>query len=257
MIIHGTRRTEQYLGWVADFCPICREARAFRLFRIGIVSHIYFISFGSGTLVGFEIECSDCRTRLGIDEFRHAKTEKDRPADLVDLAARTLPGMRELLGDRLRLELQIRSAPRALDPSVRQVLLNEPFKILNPQLEARAEQTHLDKPAVLGCVGTLLLVVLGVAAIPSLPPEWDDAAGCSLMVLIVLGIIYTLAQLVMINRRYHRRIILPKLARALRPLQPDREELEAIISRCRERKMQIGKKTSIGDLWQCLHPLRS
>lgn len=243
------------LGWVADFCPICRQPRAFRRVRVGLVSHLYFVSIGSGKLVGFEVECSECGTSLETEETRHASVEKNRPGDFAALAAATMPNMPELLGARLALEKTVRESPKSLDPELRERMLAEPFTILNPVLEARQKQTQMDKPAVLGCLGTGMLTVALLVALVMLPREWENVAGLTLLTLVGIGIIYTITQLALVNRRYQRRMILPKLSKALAPLQPDREELEAILSHFRERKMQIGKRTKLDELWSELHPL--
>jgi hypothetical protein len=76
-IIAGMKQVEQVRGMVADFCPICREVRAFQLIRIGLVSHIYYVSSGAGTLAGYVIRCNECGLRLKTDSDRYAVTEKD------------------------------------------------------------------------------------------------------------------------------------------------------------------------------------
>ena len=40
-IVWGTKRTERKQGLVADFCPICREVRAFQLIRVGLASLVH------------------------------------------------------------------------------------------------------------------------------------------------------------------------------------------------------------------------
>jgi hypothetical protein len=42
VIIWGTKRTLNKLGYVADFCPLCRQSRAFSVSRVGKVGHFYY-----------------------------------------------------------------------------------------------------------------------------------------------------------------------------------------------------------------------
>jgi hypothetical protein len=89
-IVWGSRRTERILGYVADFCPVCREARAFRLVRVGLASHVYYISFGAGRHVGHVIRCEECGSSFDTDATRYATFEKQRPVHLPELGRDSL-----------------------------------------------------------------------------------------------------------------------------------------------------------------------
>jgi len=225
--------------------------RAFQLLRMGQVTHLYFISFGYGKLIGFQIECAECKTRLGTKEFRHATMERGNPNDLAALAATTLPNLPELLGDRLAIEQQVREAPHELPGEVRRTLLQEPFGILNPPLESRSESTHIDQPIVMGCLATVALLALGIPGIAYVPKEWEDAAGYALLGAIGLALTYTIVQLCLVNRRYYRVKTTPLLVKALKPLKPTQDELETVVRRCRELGLKIGEQTRVEEL--CRH----
>lgn len=248
MLIHGTKFRERKLGWVAEFCPICRTVRACRFIRIGLVHHIYFVGFGSGTLIGFQAECSECKTRISTEENRYRLIEKKNPADLAALTAASFPNLPEILGERLTVEKQLRDAPDTITAELRRTMIAEPFSVLNPEVESRHRQTEFDKPAAVGCLGTVIVVAAGVFGFTYVPKEWDDVAGITLLTLAAIGIIYTIVQLCLVNRRYYRRLTLPRLVRALRPLKPEAGELEAAILRCREVGMRIGKQTKAADI---------
>ena len=53
-IIWGTKIVERKLGYVADFCSICRGARPFTVFKVVQVGHLYYlyIPFIGGKQVG-------------------------------------------------------------------------------------------------------------------------------------------------------------------------------------------------------------
>src|SRR5258706_9118781 len=42
-IIWGKKRVTKSLGYVADFCPLCRDVRTFELVRVGLAGHIYYL----------------------------------------------------------------------------------------------------------------------------------------------------------------------------------------------------------------------
>jgi hypothetical protein len=254
MLVHGTKQKERPLGWVADFCPICRVPRACRLFRIGMASHLYFVTIGDGRLVGFTIECSDCKTRRGTDDSQYANIAKHETKDLAALIAETMPDMPERLGFRLDLEKTLRDAPDKIASSTRRELLAEPFTVLNPEFEKRFAESEFDRPATIGCMGTLVLLVLAIVIPIYTPQVHQQKALLVLFSLFGAGTIYTSVQLLLVPGRAMRGEILPKLSRALTPLNPTREELQAMIVRCKERGMEIGKRLKLDALWHYMHP---
>ena len=248
MIVHGTKLRERKLGWVAEFCPICRTVRACQLIRVGLVSHIYFVGFGDGKLVGFQVECSECKTRIGTQETRHHSIERKNLGDLATLVAATFPNLPEILGERLATEKQLREDPSTITAELRRKLIAEPFSILNPEVESRQQQTQFDKPAAFGCLGTAVVTAAGIFGFTYVPKRWDDLAGYALLSLVGIGIIYTIVQLALVNRRHYRELTLPRLVRALQPIKPNAGELEAAILHCREMGMKIGKQVRVQDV---------
>ena len=61
-VVWGTKIKRKKVGRVADFCPMCRGLSVFELRRVGEASHVYYISFGQGTLLGYDITCETCAT---------------------------------------------------------------------------------------------------------------------------------------------------------------------------------------------------
>src|SRR6516162_3646749 len=131
-IIWGKKKTERFQGAVADFCPICRDLRAFHLIRIGLTGHIYKISFMQGELVGHMIECMDCGMRLNTEIMRYASIYEKPVKDLEVLIQITFPAAREVYAERLKLEVErVRSSVNATSEQ-RAALILEPFELLNP-----------------------------------------------------------------------------------------------------------------------------
>ena len=112
-------------GW-RIFCPICREVRAFQLIRVGLASHVYYVSFGEGKLAGHVIRCHECGVRLKADHARYATTEKN-PGHLEVLVRNTFPKLREVCAARLEMETRIRQTPFSLSADEREIFPHGAF----------------------------------------------------------------------------------------------------------------------------------
>ncbi len=252
-IFWGTKRTEKKQGLVAEFCPIDHGIRAFRLLRMGLASHIYYLSFGQGKLVGHVIECTDCGLRLATDPLKYAlfaAESKEAPIGLSELERLTFPRVREVYAARLAQEAQIQRTAHVLNPDERLQRMLEPFRLLNPGVETRyATSSTLDKQSGLGCAGTLLLTLAALAiAFTQFEPRRDQIAGFAVL-LGALGTLYTLIQMGLGPGRFVRTQVMPTLARALDPLEPTQTELQACLDKCRTAGMKIGKKVKLAPLW--------
>jgi hypothetical protein len=161
MIVHGTKIVVRRIGHVADFCPMCRELRVFRLSRVGLASHLYFLSFGEGKLVAHTLECLTCGVSFETDPLRYTTPQKHANADVEAMIQRTIPDLRSLYGERLKLEIEIRKSPRAIPPEKRMEMILEPFRLLSPTVEKRFEaSTQMDKESGIGCLATFIVPVL-------------------------------------------------------------------------------------------------
>jgi len=56
-IIWGRKQVEKRLGYVADFCPICRDINPFLVSSVGVAEHIYYLPIGKGELISHIAEC--------------------------------------------------------------------------------------------------------------------------------------------------------------------------------------------------------
>ncbi len=249
LIVWGTKRVERDQGFVADFCPICREVRAFHLIRVGLASHVYYVSFGEGKLAGHLIRCTDCGVSVTVDPTRYSTTQKDGRIDVEVLVRDTFPRLREVHAARLELEAQIRRTRLALPAEERQRLLMEPFALLNPQVEQRfANSTQLDKQSGVGCLGTLLVGGgLFFASMAFRGPSQDKVLLAA-AILFGLGTVYTFVQMHLGPSRFFRAKLLPALVRSLKPLEPTREEVAACLDCCRTLGLKIGKVPKLDEV---------
>src|SRR4249920_611033 len=87
VVVWGTKIVRKPLGLVADFCPICRCVRAFRMSRVNLTDHLYFVAIGEGQVADFVIECTSC----GVPQSTNpAKYTTALPAEAATLAVEAL-----------------------------------------------------------------------------------------------------------------------------------------------------------------------
>lgn len=193
-IIWGTKQKERRIGFVADFCPICRSIQPFELLRVGLARHVYYITFGSGKLVGHLGRCQSCRCAKSVNATRFTQPAKDT-GFLDRLIEQTFPTIRAFYAERLALEEQILRSPSSLSEEQRATLLLEPFQYLADEVEKYCtSDTRFDKQSALGCLGTIAAVVflfiVGCVISEGNPlPDW---VAMTMLVIFVIGTIYTL-----------------------------------------------------------------
>ncbi|WP_133816569.1 hypothetical protein [Tahibacter aquaticus] len=261
-IFWGTKRVQKRLGYVADFCPLCRSPRAFRLSRIGMAGHVYGVSVGGGKLAGFERFCLTCKTVLGAEHEAYSNIAKDYPLERVPesnqishLIRATNPELAERYARRLELEQDLRRGNAVIDTATRKHLIKEPFLILAPAVERAFESTHIDLP--------LLLTIAAAIAVP-IGAFWlfdlflvGDAKELMPMFLAAIGLASFVAVLVqghLAKNRFLRRHFYPKLAQALVPLRPQPAELAMVLSELRQLGFALGKRTNPAALEPLLRP---
>ncbi len=249
----GTRRTEKKQGLVAEFCPLCRDISAFRILRVGLASHVYAIPFGQGRLAGHVIECTACGLRLTADPLKYALfavESKVAPIPLGELERLTYPTVRQVYAPRLALETQIRRTASVLTPEQRAQLLLEPFRLLNPRVEARySTSLKFDRYSSLGCVGTLLFTFLLLSVAGTLLEPRATYLIVASLVFFGLGVAYTLGQLACAAGRFLHTEVVRALARSLDPLEPTPDELQGCLAKCKAASMKIGQKLKLPVLW--------
>ena len=243
-IIWGRKAVYRKLGHVADFCPICRQARCFTLTRVGMAGHVYYITSGQGDLVGYERTCASCATPVDAQPDRYASIAK-KPAALEELKRATFPGLDQACAAQLALADQIRSDPGSLSGTDRHALIRHPFVLLSPRVEQRFASTHMDKEVVFSLFGAALLLVLGVRAIAAVAPAKPEAA---ILGVIVAAVVLVIWQVAMARMRFMRRQIFPVLATALQPLQPAQNEIEHVMAELAQLGHKIGSKFKATEL---------
>jgi len=249
-IVAGTKVSKKYLGRLANFCPICRKFQPFQAVRVESYVHLYYLPIGRRKTLGFTKTCETCSIMFPSDAFESEEISRDRTADLEALLSRTSSEV--LIDGNKRLDRENRLRQRKLTPEERVFMIQEPFMLLNPWIDERGRALEKDLATVLGLIATVvipLVILLVTESIsPGDPVLWTLAAVIG--VLLLLTTFYFMATT---TQRYLRRVLIPRLAQTLRPLNPSREEIEATIQHLRQSGLRIGQRIDSDALMEALH----
>jgi hypothetical protein len=250
-IVWGKKPVYHRLGYVAHFCPICRGPKPFEIKRVGSAGHLYYISFGSGKLLGYERTCQECGTVLQAEPADHVAIAQ-RLAPLPELIRNTFPQLEQVFAARLALEERIRFNPAALSADERQALIRSPFLLMSAKVDQRFARTHIDMGLGLAIAGAVAMTLFGPGMVQLVAP--GAGGGKLVLVFLALGLAGIVWQAFAARPRFVRRAVLPVLARALRPLKPTQHELESIVSELGQLKHKMAKRIDVPALQAHMRP---
>ncbi len=255
-LMWGKVRREQPIGYVADFCPICRNVKAFRLLADRVSWHIYHIRLGPGKLLGHIGVCLACGIRISAKVSDFKAVAAVLPQRLEELVAESFPDVYSAYGGRLRTEEHIRQDPHSFTAEDRMRLIREPFNLLAPIFEHKCKSgPELDRKNGTGCLLTIavpvvLMILAGKAGLSEeaydrfvWPVFWLAVAG---------GAATTIYFFATANRRFLKSYVMPILVRGLRPLKPASGEIDLAIESLRSAKFRLGKKLKASAVMEAL-----
>ena len=253
-IVWGKKRVEKAIGYAADFCPLCRTVTPFRIVRVGMASHLYYLTVGQGECIGHTGSCARCGTALEVDVTKYQGLWNQPGMDMDALIAGTFPNLRTTYAQRLDLEAKVQADTAALTPQERRALLMQPFRLLSAQVEKAYASARFDKESGIGCLGSIALaaLVVGIASYATKHGPTQDRLMLAAGVVFVVGLVYTFIQLALGPGRFLRRVILPRLSTALKPLNPTKEEIASCLDQLRGGGLRIGRKLRVESVWAAL-----
>lgn len=245
-IVWGRKIKRRTAGYVADYCPVCRAKRVFKLQEVRSAGHVYYISLSRGQLVGHERKCAECGTFFKANAAAYAGVSRV-PSSLGELERQTYPGLDTAIKDQVALDERIRR--QRLTPSERHSLIRAPFVFLSSKVERRFAATHIDAGVGLALIAAVALLFLAAPVGKLFLP---DSPEIFFLVFLLVGIALVGWQVIASGSRFMRREIIPTLAKALKPLQPTREEIELVLTELRGVKHKIGRKLRAAELLESL-----
>jgi hypothetical protein len=129
---HGYRK----VGYVADFCPLCRCPTVFEVLRIGVSRQTIkmYEEAGKKHLITHKRVCQDCGTEMAAQMTMY-RTVAAAPAGLPTLMACTFPNLAAVHHARLALKERIRDSPGSLSTHQRLALVRESVGLLAPSVD--------------------------------------------------------------------------------------------------------------------------
>jgi hypothetical protein len=230
LLIWGTRQTRRKLGFVAEHCPRCGTVRSVRVDRMGVTSHLFFVSLGAGPLLGFRAECQTCSGTFEVCPLDYAAFEKSKKATLDSLVPNTNPKLMEKHAPRAEPDraLQIRGALLRFEASIR---------------DRYMAGHRFDWITVLAFVATIA-VPLGMGWLARSLGFSEGARGVvgwlslgAFIGLLVLAFVLLYQE----PRRFFDRQLRPAIVGALRELSPERSELEACVGALRKYGYRVSR----------------
>jgi hypothetical protein len=252
-IIWGNKIKEHPLGYVAEWCSLCRAINPFRVFKKELVSHVYNLSFGEGQYIGSSAICENCGLAIPTNV---AKYREISPAimPVEALIQRTFPAIREFYSKRLEIEDQLKRAPRQIPEDLRSKLIKEPFILLAPVVEANVGgETKIDKKTGLGCTATIFLpLALLITSAATRQSGYAIAAGLVFLATLIFTLISLFVVVIRKPKYFIEQSVVPALATSLAVIQPTREEIRECYERLKRTNLAILKRVEIEKLFDAL-----
>jgi hypothetical protein len=231
------KERRRQIGWVADLCPVCRDLRAFRVSEVRRVARVYLVPMGKGSLEGIEIACVDCGCVLpGAEAGYEAVSRRRRePSRLVE---ETNPALLDRSAD--WFERQRRVALGELSGRERVAEILRTLEALEHMAQRRSRGGAEEAIAAISVV-VLIVLLIGAAAAwtPSVgaSPAWRTiiTAGAAGMLPLTAWLVFAHTSLAA------SRHVMPRLVRALAPLEPTLEELDGAVALARRAGLRIGR----------------
>jgi hypothetical protein len=232
-LITGKKRTERELGYVAEVCPQCSTARSVKVSRVGLAHHLFYVALGRGELLGFSGQCQQCSSVFPVQAMDYAAIETNANTGLESLVARTNP---KLDPNREPDLVAIERLAQICDPF---------FKVSAGMADRYSSGIRLDLPTALAFIAACGLPIWVGYSIPNIPFSFDAA-------LFVFGVAGALIVLSREPRRFFQSQIRTDFVKALRPLNPEREELDACLLALKQHGGLISKFVTTQGLLQDL-----
>jgi len=252
IFVWGRKPVYTHAGYVADYCPVCRAARAFAVQRIGMAWHLYYITVSKGELAGYQRTCCDCGMVLPMEVSHYSQLSAEQ-LPLVQLEQTTNPHLSIRHADALAAAARLREAPLLLDEAERRRQIDAALRLQADALDEYEMATRLDREVWWSIGGAFVFCTVVLAALKQQAPENLDTGFIIAFFLSLGGVDWQLSQM---GERFLQREILPKLARSLAPLQPARPELDAGFDRMREQGRKLAMRIDGARVQQAIAALR-
>jgi hypothetical protein len=238
IFIWGKKYVYRQLGYVADLCQLCRTSTVWRVRRVGLARHVYYLPFGQGEFVENDRVCEKCNSEVVTELTKYAAIAPRR-ASVSELQRQTYPDLAQIAAQYRAVQETARDAPAKLSQEQRQDLLYAPFVMLSPKVEQHFSGLKLDATVVISLAA---VIGLGALVIPRFTALGAAQSQRALLMYLGAATLFMFWQLMTVGKRYIRNQIVPQLVQALAPLRPSVGEVRVILSTLRKRNLKLGEK---------------
>ena len=253
-IIFGTQTKIKKLGYVAEFCNLCRAIKPFKISKVGMEDHIFFIPLGMKNVIGHEAVCTVCQTKRDVDSMLYKAFEKTTGSALEVLIRETFPSIRDVYANRLCLEDKLING--TLNPAERETFILEVFQIFNRRTEENFYTAFQARGPGAWLFGftfiASFLVLIFISRSAEFSPAQRETILSTLGVLTVFGMLISVILMILQPGRSFRNTIIPAMAVAFIPLNPSKEELASSLGKMERSGFKIGAKTKLKFLWNTI-----
>lgn len=242
------------IGFVADYCPVCVDARRLVLFGHGTGERLFFVTINRRDDAHYEKCCTECGVELAADITHYSGTWK-KNTGIEDLILRTQPDLRRKFEHELQIGSGLRSGKLVPDRQQKADCMLHVMECFNPMVQRRyANWSTFDRYSSTGCLGTLALFVyffsqgFGGGNDGS---AWLKAA----FITIAIGTVITLVIAAFNPARYMRSRILPGLVKGIKVFNPTEDELRSLLQRAESLGLKIGRKVRLEPLKKALEDM--
>jgi hypothetical protein len=146
----------------------------------------------------------------------------------------TFPSITKFYETRLALEANIRNNPCSPTPGERMALLQEPFEAFDLAARTKVSNTNFDLQFFGWMIGLAFFTIFLFGQVQNY--EWqDDIFKIVFWISIaVVSSIFLFVQSIFATRRILKREFYTHIASTLRPLKPNKEELQRMLGRSKE-----------------------
>jgi hypothetical protein len=250
-VVWGKKQVRRSMGYVADFCPACRDPRPFRVGRVAIASHVFYIPLREERLMAHYRICTDCGVQLKANLETYESISK-RKADFEALCERTNSKLLDACAKRLVAEKEAELSTDISTIEARAAKIQRYFMVMSPLVEQRFSSIRLDKETWVTVAATAMAMFVSRPLVESLAPERVSSVFESLFVVGASGILW---MFLTASRRFMTRKVVPPLSKSLQPLQPSLSEIKAVLSELKNMRYKIGSKLHAEELLNAIRAI--
>lgn len=223
------------LGYVADYCPVCRGIRCFAFCEERSQRRVNIIPIGKSKLIRIVKQCTDCYGILPAERTDYALLLQDSDVPMGTLIKETFPRVEQVYNEELKLGVRYRNMPaeRQWQYFIRPFLaIAEDFVDRFP----KHDYVVSNRAATSGILTLVLFFgfmhLSGRFHQPGLRLGFAIVSMCSL----VGGFVFTYSILKFSPHQQVKKNVYPRLATSIADLSPSVEMVERAINELHNRK---------------------